>query len=345
MATVNAEVRFAPQLTAWFTANPTKVLQDGEIVYCSDGANVGKYVIGDNSTALSGLTFYGGVSSSGLTIGTTTITSGTNTRILYNNAGVVGEYLVTGTGTTAVLSTSPTFTTSIITPQITGVAGALTINAKTTLLDEMYLGASAVYGIWSWNAGGVILKSGSSAVNFTIGTPAYATNFVSYNATGNVAIGSVADNTTDQFQVSNHIGTPVLNLRGRSGAAPTQLNFVPFDATNSIITFKNPSGTTRGFIDLNISSGEMRFWGSAGGYFPTFGSNGSERMRIDTSGNIICNTAAVATTATDGFLYVAACAGVPTGVPTAVTGRIPIVVDSTNNKMYIYSGGAWVALN
>jgi hypothetical protein len=112
MAIVSAEVRFAPQLTAWFTANPTKVLQDGEIVYCSDGANIGKYVIGDNVTTLNNLVFYGGISSSGaLTIGSTSITSGTNTRILYNNAGVVGEYLVTGTGTTAVLSTSPDFTT------------------------------------------------------------------------------------------------------------------------------------------------------------------------------------------------------------------------------------------
>jgi len=144
MAIVSAEVRFAPQLTAWFTANPTKVLQDGEIVYCSDGANIGKYVIGDNSAQLSTLTFYGGVSSSGLTIGTTTITGGTNTRILYNNAGVVGEYLVTGTGTTAVLSDSPTFTTSIITPKIDGVSSliALTTNTIHTTTGSFCAGRS-----------------------------------------------------------------------------------------------------------------------------------------------------------------------------------------------------------
>lgn len=56
-------------------------------------------------------------------------------------------------------------------------------------------------------------------------------------------------------------------------------------------------------------------------------------------------TSALATNATDGFLYVPSCAGAPTGVPTAITGKIPIVADSTNNKLYIYSGGAWVALN
>jgi hypothetical protein len=60
---------------------------------------------------------------------------------------------------------------------------------------------------------------------------------------------------------------------------------------------------------------------------------------------IFCGTAAIATNATNGFLYVPTCAGVPTGVPTVVTGRVPIVADSTNNRLYIYSGGAWVALN
>jgi hypothetical protein len=48
---------------------------------------------------------------SGITIGTTTITSGTSTRILYNNAGVVGEYTLTGTGTVVAMQTSPSFTT------------------------------------------------------------------------------------------------------------------------------------------------------------------------------------------------------------------------------------------
>jgi len=53
------------------------------------------------------------------------------------------------------------------------------------------------------------------------------------------------------------------------------------------------------------------------------------------------NTAALATTATDGFLYVPTCAGTPTGVPTAQTGTVPIVVDTTNNKLYFYSTGVW----
>lgn len=66
-----------------------------------------------------------------------------------------------------------------------------------------------------------------------------------------------------------------------------------------------------------------------------------ERMRITSTGSVIINTAAIATNATDGFLYVPGCAGTPTGTPTAYTGRVPIVVDTTNNKLYFYSGGAW----
>ena len=69
---------------------------------------------------------------------------------------------------------------------------------------------------------------------------------------------------------------------------------------------------------------------------------GSEAMRIDSSGNIVAGaSAALATTATDGFLYVPTCAGTPTGVPTAITGMAPIVVNTTNNKLYFYSGGVW----
>jgi len=124
MSTVNANIRPGGFTTAQFTANAAVVLLDRQIVYCTDGADKGKYKLGDGVTALSALTFYGGVSSSGLTVGTSAITGGTNTRILYNNNGVLGEYSVTGTGTTAVLSTSPTFTTSIFSPIVYGGAGS-----------------------------------------------------------------------------------------------------------------------------------------------------------------------------------------------------------------------------
>ena len=69
---------------------------------------------------------------------------------------------------------------------------------------------------------------------------------------------------------------------------------------------------------------------------------GTQWMRLTSDGNVVAGSgAALATTATNGFLYVPTCAGTPTGTPTAITGMAPIVVDTTNNKMYFYSGGQW----
>lgn len=64
-----------------------------------------------------------------------------------------------------------------------------------------------------------------------------------------------------------------------------------------------------------------------------------------TGGSVVMSGAALATTATSGYVYLTTCAGVPTGVPDVMTGTAAVQIDSTNNKMYIYSGGAWVALN
>lgn len=50
---------------------------------------------------------------SGLTVGTTTIASGANTRVLFDNSGVLGEYIISGTGNVA-MTTSPTFVTPVL---------------------------------------------------------------------------------------------------------------------------------------------------------------------------------------------------------------------------------------
>jgi hypothetical protein len=79
----------------------------------------------------------------------------------------------------------------------------------------------------------------------------------------------------------------------------------------------------------------MEFY-TAGAIFMTGTATGS--VAIGTPGTI-------STTATDGFPYFPTCAGVPTGTPTTIGGMSPVVIDSTNNKMYFYSGGAWRILN
>jgi len=67
----------------------------------------------------------------------------------------------------------------------------------------------------------------------------------------------------------------------------------------------------------------------------------AKRVSVPAAGGMVVGTAAIATNATNGFLYVPTCAGTPTGTPTTQTGTAPIVIDTTNNKLYFYSGGAW----
>jgi hypothetical protein len=49
----------------------------------------------------------------------------------------------------------------------------------------------------------------------------------------------------------------------------------------------------------------------------------------------------VDTTATAGFVHLPSCAGTPTGTPTTFTGKTPMVVDTTNGRLYFYYGSAW----
>lgn len=65
-----------------------------------------------------------------------------------------------------------------------------------------------------------------------------------------------------------------------------------------------------------------------------------EGARLD-GGNFVVGTAALATNAANGFLYIPTCAGTPTGTPTTFTGRSPLVIDTSAGKIWGYYGGAW----
>lgn len=100
----------------------------------------------------------------GITIGSTTITGGTSTRILYNNAGVVGEYTLTGTGTVAVMQTAPTLTGPVTVSEAVGSSG-LTITGATQTTNQPFINATQ-----TWNAAGVAFRG----IQFTLTNTASA---------------------------------------------------------------------------------------------------------------------------------------------------------------------------
>ncbi len=459
----------------------------------------------------------------GLTIASTTITGGVSTKILYNNAGVLGEYAVTGTGTTAVLSTSPTFTTDITTPLIIGgtavgstlilkptsangtstVAGiqfAVGNNGATTAMSvynsgnvnignyalplaqrlttigqdtawmsfgsavgfttyaAMYFNTvtpgSTNYGITSdgidmlLNAPGTngaislrtannirmtVNRNGASLalvnIDFLVGAntnQTLSTNIPSFRIQGaskQWATGTLATQYFNHFTTNTvaFVGASTATLVGanvfeyaQGGTNATNVTsaaiYVPTLAlTNTTtgigINIEAPSGATNNFAaKLNgavnignyasaasqrlltigqdtafMSMGSMvtatGLWAIYGNIVTPSGTNysyggsaattlmngvndirfqvgGANQVTIDanvitvtTGKNFVHGTAALATTATNGFHYVPTCAGVPTGVPTAYTGNAAMVYDSTNNKLYVYGGGAWNIMN
>lgn len=74
-----------------------------------------------------------------------------------------------------------------------------------------------------------------------------------------------------------------------------------------------------------------------------FGSGSTIVGQFSAAGSFVLGNSALATTATDGFPYIPTCAGTPTGTPTTFTGRVPLIYDSTNNKLYAYNS-AWKAV-
>jgi hypothetical protein len=189
----------------------------------------------------------------------------------------------------------------------------------------------------SGQTGSQLLFTQNGVANFVIGQPAGVNAFALWGGRNTAADGT-------EFMRVDASGN--LLVGSTSGAARI-ISAVP-DGTYSF----GAVGTTKA-IRISHSSTASKIEGvdstlSAsyqplalnGSYF-SFETGGTERARIPAAGGMVVGTAALATNATDGFLYVPTCAGTPTGTPTTQTGTAPIVIDTTNNKLYFYSGGQW----
>lgn len=116
--------------------------------------------------------------------------------------------------------------------------------------------------------------------------------------------------------------------------------------SSSIIFNVVPKGDN-GFVQMNPGTAAGRALvvkgaASQTGNLMEFQNNSNTVLGfVDANGSLVCGSAALSTTATAGFIYMPSCAGTPTGTPTAHTGTVPFVYDTTNNKICVYNGGAW----
>lgn len=68
---------------------------------------------------------------------------------------------------------------------------------------------------------------------------------------------------------------------------------------------------------------------------------GTVNEYVQCPGSLVVGTAALATSATDGFLNIPYCAGKPTGVPTTYAGTAALVGNSADASLNLYIGGKW----
>lgn len=168
----------------------------------------------NTTTFLRGDGTFAAPAASSLTVGSTAISGGTTTRILYDNAGVLGEYTLTGTGTVVVMQTSA----SLITPAL-GIATATSLNkvvitapatsATLTILDGKTFQVSNTL---------TFTATDGSTVNFGAGgTLAYTSSNLSvFAATTSAQLAGVISDETGSgllvFATSPTLTTPVLGV-------------------------------------------------------------------------------------------------------------------------------------
>jgi hypothetical protein len=273
-----------------------------------------------------------------------------NALMVGGGAGAAPSTITTGTGVVTALGVN------------TGTAGAFVVNGGalgtpssgtvTNLTGTASININGTVGATTPNTGAFTTLSASSTVSGT----GFSTYLASPPAIGGTtaAAGSFTTLTTSSTVTLNG-GTAngVAYLNGSkvltSGSAVTfdgSSTFAVNGTANAILKVNAVYGSGASIIDLTASGSTAQDTRIVGGGGSTsniaFNTSSTERMRIDASGNVVAGgSAALATTATNGFLYVPTCAGTPTGTPTAITGMAPIVVNTTNNKLYFYSGGAW----
>lgn len=139
------------------------------------------------------------------------------------------------------------------------------------------------------------------------------------------------------------IATPVVQ-GGSIGSTASPVGLVA-----SVATFGAGTGYAAGAIPSSGASS-----GPQGGFFRMAGVNQVGYANFDATTPVTSfffddhralvmgdGANELATTTTDGFLYIPTVNGTPTGAPAAYTGAAPIVYDRSANKLWVRYGGTW----
>jgi hypothetical protein len=218
---------------AWTMTLPTSAGSNGQVLQ-TNGSGATSWVSNDV----------------GIAIGSSAITGGTSGRILYDNAGVVGEKTVTGTGD-VVLATSPTLVTPALgTPSSgdfsTGTFTWPTFNQNTTgtaagLSATLVVGSGGT-GLTSGTSGGVLYYSAS---NTLASSSALAANALVIGGGAGVA----PSTTTTAAGILTFLGTPSSANLASAVTDETGSGLLVF-GTSPTLTTPRVAGSSTGYTTL-----------------------------------------------------------------------------------------------
>lgn len=218
--------------------------------------------------------------------------------------------------------------------------GAITTSHGLYIADQNV--GTTKYAIYT-NAGTVRFgDSVNIATTKTLTTDIIATNATNVNlqilpnGSGKIGLGATAPLAMVDIKSGND-ATAGLSANGNYHLRLT--SDVTTNGQGTGISFQRTTADAVGASIVHVRQGANSYGDLFFATRPN-GGNVTERLRIDSAGNVVIGTGALSTSATDGFLYIPTSAGAPTGVPTTKTGMVALEYNTTNNNLYVYNG-AW----
>lgn len=250
----------------------------------------GQVLTADSAQAL-GVKWASGPAAS-LTVGTTTISSGTTTRILYDNAGTLGEYTITGTGTVVAMQTNPT------------LSGLTMTDATNMVLDTTTgtkIGTATSQKLAFYNSTPIVQPTGDVAtalqnLGLVSSATVTATNISTATENSDTTCFPVFVTASGTQTLPAKTNTTLVYNSSTSSLGATLLTATTSVTSASILASSNDSGALgasgTAFSDLFLASGGVINW-NAGNYTLTHSSglltaNGA--FSIGTSNALTCGT-------------------------------------------------------